>query len=161
MFNFHVNHKNLKQSATNLSNFLKTKGFNIPRNIILDATSKVFFVKNWNTIEAMSKNNIEPIKEERKKILCININLSESEVILLLNKSMKDTSNISFYMDHHKKDLNNNDLYFYFSSNKNFNNWVTFFILFCECLKEQNIKINKMEYFDISTEKSDWMLYFR
>lgn len=160
MFKFHINKKNLKQSSTNLSLFLKEKGFNIPKNVIMEAIAKVFFVKNWNTIESMAKNNIEPIIEENKKILCLKIDLSDNETISMLKKSISDTEGCCFYIDDFRKDSNNNTLYFYFCSNNEWKHWVDFVSLFTDRIKQKQINVDKFEYFNISTQKCDWAFLF-
>ena len=44
---YDINFKNIKQSATNLGEYLKE--FNIPHNKILEGFSRALFYKNWNT----------------------------------------------------------------------------------------------------------------
>lgn len=50
---YRLNKRNIKQSLQNLHNFFREKEIHIPRHILLDAIAKVFFVKNYNTLEGV------------------------------------------------------------------------------------------------------------
>ena len=73
-----INKKNVKQSIQNLSRFLKEKGYDIPRNIILDAFSKSIFYKNWNTLEAITEKPqiIQYIPEKKVYLIEVDCELN-------------------------------------------------------------------------------------
>lgn len=55
--------QSFKSSASNASDFLKTKGYDIPRSLMLNTLSVFMGMKNWNTAQAMLSNEIVNKKE--------------------------------------------------------------------------------------------------
>lgn len=86
---YFINKKNIKQSIQNLSSFLKDKGYEIPRNIILEAFSKSLFFKNWNTLEGLSTKPdlINHIPEKKSYMIEVECSLSKDLFLKALNDS--------------------------------------------------------------------------
>jgi len=89
---YFINKKNIKQSVQNLSHFLKEKGFDIPRNIILEAFSKSLFFKNWNTLEGLSSKPsiIEHVPHKRGYMIEVEGKVSHEVFIDLIKKSFEE-----------------------------------------------------------------------
>ena len=83
-----INKKNVKQSIQNLSSFLKEKGYDIPRNIILDAFSKSIFYKNWNTLEGITEKPqiIQYIPEKKIYFVELDCELNENDFLNVFKK---------------------------------------------------------------------------
>jgi hypothetical protein len=88
---YFINKKNIKQSVQNLSNFLKEKGFNIPRNIILEAFSKSLFFKNWNTLEGLSSKPsiIEHLPHKKSYMIEVEGNVPHEFFLSLIKESFE------------------------------------------------------------------------
>lgn len=97
---YFINKKNIKQSVQNLSSFLKEKGFDIPRNIILEAFSKSLFFKNWNTLEGISSKPsiIEHLPQKKSYMIEVEGKVSR-EVFLDLVKTSFEEGHCHAVMD--------------------------------------------------------------
>lgn len=86
---YFINKKNIKQSIQNLSSFLKDKGYEIPRNIILEAFSKSLFFKNWNTLEGLSTKPdlISHMPVKKSYMIEVECSLSKESFIKALTDS--------------------------------------------------------------------------
>lgn len=146
MFKFLVNKKSTKQSLKNVSVFLKEKGYSIPHNVLLEALAKVFFVKNWNTLKAMSESDIDiPVFKEESKYIFIFKAEHDADVILDIFKTkLSQNQNFDFYIENML--FEDNTYYIYFATRKTFNNWITYLILVGDAIKNSNIKIERFEY---------------
>lgn len=89
---YFINKKNIKQSVQNLSHFLKEKGFDIPRNIILEAFSKALFFKNYNTLEGMSSKPtiIEHLPERKSYMIEVEGNVPHTIFMQLIKDSFEE-----------------------------------------------------------------------
>lgn len=86
---YFINKKTVKQSVQNLNSFLKEKGFDIPRNIILEAFSKSIFFKNWNTLEGMTSKPeiIQHFQEKKSYMIEVECSIQENLFLKLINDS--------------------------------------------------------------------------
>lgn len=146
MFKFLVNKKSTKQSLKNLSVFFKDKGYSIPHHVLLEALAKVFFVKNWNTLKAMSESNNElPLYKNESKYIFILKAKHDADIVLDIFKTiLSQNQSFDFYIEN--MILEDNTYYIYFSTRKTFNNWITYLILVGDAIKNRNIKIDRFEY---------------
>ena len=138
-----INKKNVKQSIQNLSRFLKEKGYDIPRNIILDSFSKSIFFKNWNTLEAITEKPqiIQYIPEKKVYLIEVDCELNENDFLNVLKKVFLEA----------KCQANINDFKFFKNSyhveitfpNKNDNFLTAMFLL------SDNLKLHNVTRFDI------------
>lgn len=159
MFKFLVNKKTTKQSLKNLSVFLKDKGYSIPHHILLEALAKVFFVKNWNTLKAMSETNNEiPIfKNESKYIFIFKTESQSEEILEIFKKNLLQEKKFDFYIE--QLLFENNTYYIYFSTKTTFNNWITYLILVGNQIKKSNIKMDRFEYIRHVVDVENFMPY--
>lgn len=83
--------QSFKSSASNASDFLKTKGYDIPRSLMLNTFSVFMGMKNWNTAQAMLSNE----KENKKQDILDEIIKSKNGLVLI---SSKDPQKIINYI---------------------------------------------------------------
>lgn len=88
---YFINKKNIKQSVQNLSNFLKEKNFDIPRNIIFEAFSKALFFKNYNTLEGLSSKPsiIEHLPEKKSYMIEVEANITSEKFLEIFHQSIE------------------------------------------------------------------------
>jgi hypothetical protein len=159
---YELNLKNIKQSATNLSKFLKD--YNIPRNVLLEGMAKIFFFKNWNTLEGLATRPqiIEHINIQKRYLFEIEAQIEESTLLDLLKRSFKEGQAqfnlINFVSE--KKDNTFNYFHFEIDLMKSDKNILTAMFLMCEKLKNMKVVINKFDYCRVVCEKESFMEYF-
>lgn len=149
MFKFLVNKKSTKQSLKNLSLFLKEKGYFIPHNILLEALAKVFFVKNWNTLKAMSERDIDipVIKNESKYSIIFKAERDADKILEILKSTLLIKNNFvsyDFYIENIF--LVNKTYHIHFATRANFNYWITYLLVIGNTIKKNNIKMEMFEY---------------
>ena len=138
-----INKKNVKQSIQNLSSFLKEKGYDIPRNIILDAFSKSIFYKNWNTLEGITEKPqiIQYIPEKKIYFIELDCELNENDFLNVFKKvflEAKCQANINNF-----KSFKNSYHVEITFPNKNDNFLTAMFLL------SDNLKLHNVTRFDI------------
>lgn len=135
---YFINKKNVKQSIQNLSSFLKEKGFDIPRHLILDAFSKSIFFKNWNTLEGITSKPsiIEHMPEKRAYMIEIEGNIP-SEKLLKLVKDSFEEGKCHVVMDNFT--TQDNVCHFEFSFPGKSDNFLTAMFLIASSLKPYQI----------------------
>ena len=89
---YFINKKNIKQSIQNIHHFLIEKGYDIPRNILLEGFSKALFFKNWNTLEGLTSKPtiIQNIPERRSYMIEIEGKISQNQVLDFIKESFKE-----------------------------------------------------------------------
>lgn len=160
---YNLNLKNIKQSATHLGTFLKD--YNIPRNVLLEAISKVFFFKNWNTLQgiATKPNIIEHLNVQKRYLFEIEAQIEEKQLLSLFKDCFNEGNaqlNIINFLSEKRTDKFN---YFHIELDlmKNDRNILTGIFLLCDKFKKMNVGINKFEYCRVVVEKESLMTYFK
>lgn len=90
------NLQNFKSSASKTGGYLKNKGYNVPREILLDSLSFFLGIKNWNTMESILRNDNNEKLSINKNSMLKNNNYNN----LLFNK---DSSIYIIAADNQKK----------------------------------------------------------
>lgn len=152
--NYELNKKNIKQSVKNLSLFLNQEGIFIERHKLLEGVSKLFFMKNWQTLEGVVTNpeQIKYIKNNKKYLIQIEIDCSKDKLMDLFKHAFKESKcqfNVVNYQNRNSIHLIELDL-----SNNN-DNLITALFVFSNKIKETNYIVKKMEMARIFTEKED------
>lgn len=159
---YNINLKNIKQSATNLGKFLKD--YNIPRNVILEAIAKVFFFKNYNTLEAMSTkpNIIEYLNVQKRYLFEIEAQINETQLLNLFKECFTEGKAQFNMLNFLYEKQPNNFNYFHIELDlmKSDRNILTAMFLLCEKFKKMNIGINKFDYCRVAVENESFMAYF-
>lgn len=164
---YNINSKNVKQSLSNLSLYLKEKGFNIPHNVMLDGFAKALFLKNWNTLSATMQKpvSIQDIEAEYKYILEIEIDLSQSILRLIIEEAFaeaKATLYIDSFVCLNKDNKDETPKYqIILNLAKGSNNTLTGFMLLGEKFKSIPIIPTNMEFCRIQIQKESFMTYFK
>lgn len=149
-----------KQSASNLSSFLKESGYNIPKSVIFEGIAKVFFFKNWNTMEGVlsdpTKDDFEKVKT---KVLFIKINKSKESLLQVIKESsLKAKCNFEI-VDVKQKD-NEFRIEFDFRK-KGSDNYITLLMVLSETLKQDRSKIDHCYFWTTGVEKEDLTPLFK
>jgi hypothetical protein len=154
---YDINTKNIKQSASNLSNFFKEKNIDIPKSTILEAISKVFFFRNWNTLEGLSTKPqiIQHLKENKSYLIEIECSLTKNDLLSLIKKSFLK-ANAHFQLDNFIHE--NNYSHVNINLTKSTDNFLTAMFILCENIKPYDVK--KFEFIRIIQEKESMMSYF-
>jgi len=156
---FNITLKSIKQSAANLSLFLKKSGHNIPKALILEGLAKVFFFKNWNTMEGQLSDPLtHSFKKEKKMILNIEINQSKEYLLEKIKKSAIDAKFKYEISDFQEK---NNIYQIEFEMiNTGSDNFITFWFCFYENIRKDNTTVKDCYYWRISKEKESLQQLF-
>lgn len=150
--------KNIKQSAANLNNFLKEKEYNIPHNIILEAISKVFFFKNWNTLSSLSQNpqQIEYYPIQKKYIFELEASISKEEFLKMFENSFIVAKSQCHIINVLYKEPN---IHIELNTTNNTNILTAMFIL-CDEMKKRNIQVKRFDFCRIECSKESFMEFF-
>ena len=150
--NYLINKKNIKQSVQNLSSFFKEKGFDIPRNVLLDAFSKSLFYKNWNTLEGLSTkpDRIKNYPNKRAYMIEIECDLTKENLLTLLKKSFEEGKcNAIIENVLSEKNVHHFEIAFPVNSD----NFLTSMFLLVRSLKNDNVKVKRFDLLRIMFEK--------
>lgn len=153
--NFNLNLKNVKQSAANLSAFFKSSGYVVPKSVILEGIAKVFFFKNWNTLEGTITNPVKSnYKQSNMRVIFIEINKDKDYLISLLKKASIESKCNFVISDILEKDgVFKIELDF---GNTGTNNFITMWLLIAKEFKKDSSLIIKDFYFwRIESKKED------
>lgn len=84
--------QNIKSSAKNLSKYLMEQGISLPQNKILEAIAKVFFMKNWNTLEGSITNPeiVNHIENKKTYLIETEVNCKKEILLQLFRDSFKE-----------------------------------------------------------------------
>ncbi len=150
---YEISKKNIKQSTQNLINFLNKNGIIIPRNIAFEAIAKVFFNKNWNTLEAMTDNpsQIKNYKKNKTYIIEIESNCPQKELLTFVKDSFNE-GNCLFNMIDHRYNKNIN--YFEFDLTKNNNNIITALFILGNKIKKSKYHISRCDMVSVIIDKT-------
>lgn len=159
---YNLNLKNIKQSATNLGKFLKD--YNIPRNVLLEAIAKVFFFKNYNTLEGLATKPhiIEHLPIQKRYLFEIEAEIEKPLMIKLLNESFLEAKGQFNLINLLSEKVNEKTNYFHIELDlsKSDQNILTAMFLLCEKIKNMNVDISKFDYCRVVCEKESFMSYF-
>lgn len=148
---FNLNLKSVKQSAANLSLFFKNSGYSIPKSVILDGMAKVFFFKNWNTLEGKLSDPFEcDLKREKKMIVIININ-KDKEYLLSKIKDSAIKAKFKYEISDFKEKNNTYQIEFEMM-NTGANNFITFWMCFGKEIKKDNAIVKDCYFWRITKE---------
>lgn len=144
--------KSVKQSAANLSLFLKEAGYSIPKSVMLEAIAKVFFTKNWNTLEGKLTNSlIDGFEQERRIIVNMEINRSKQYLLEKIEQAALESKfkyNITNILE---KD---NIYQIEFDTLKtSSNNFITFWFMFEKIIKRDKVIVKNSYYWRVVKEK--------
>lgn len=149
---YDINKKNVKQSIKNLKDYFNSKGISIPHNNLLEGMAKVFFAKNWNTLEGLmtKSKSLDNIKTQKKYLIEIQINCSKLELLYLLKASFKEAKcllNIVEYQEFEDSHQITVDL------SENNNNILTAFLILSNKLKKTDYSVKKLDIVRFFVEK--------
>lgn len=149
-----------KQSASNLSNYLKDAGYNMPRNIILEAISKVFFFKNWNTMEGIISSPVrDDFEKTKKKTLFIKIN-KDKEYLLKTFRYCAQKANCDFEITDVKQNGSEFKIEFDFLK-KGSNNFLTLIMILGPKMKEDKCEVEHCYFWDVSIQRESLTEWFK
>lgn len=157
---YEISKKNIKQSVQNLTNILNKNGIIVPRNIALEAIAKVFFMKNWNTLEGVSTDpeKIKYIEKQKLYLIEIDTNCPKEKLLDLLKISFKQGNclfNMTNFNNHKSLNLIELDL------TKNNNNIITALFFFKENIEKTSYIINRMDMARLFSEKENLTELFK
>lgn len=157
--NYNINLKNLKQSALNLSNFLKSKDIELSHSANLEAISKILFLKNWQTAQAVATNpqTIEHISVCRYYIFEFTVNAPENIIKQYLKESFLEAKCVSQAINFLQK---NNDYHIQIDMSKSDSNILTAIFLLCDKLKNSSYNVSRFDYCRVVQEKENMMEFF-
>lgn len=149
---YFINKKNIKQSIQNLNHFLIEKGYNVPRNILLEGFSKALFFKNWNTLEGLTSKPtiIQHISERKSYMIEVEGEISQEKIIDFIKQSFKE-GNCHAVMDNFIGDNNSYHIEISFPGKND--NFLTSMFLLANYLKPYQIK--RFELLRIVLEKEN------
>ncbi len=149
--------KSVKQSAANASKYLQDEGYSIPKSAIYEMLSKVFFLKNWNTLRSkLEDSTADNFKQESKRIVIIEIDCPKSYLITLLNEaSVKANCKAPI-----ESILEKNVVFrITFDMLKNYPNTLTMLILMTNRMVKSPYVIKQFHFWDIKQMKEDILPY--
>ena len=153
---YSINLKNIKRSAFALADYLKEKGFNLPRHISLEAVARVLLFKNYNTLEALANRPrvLDYYQPEKKYLFEITIDCEKNELLKMLKDSFQKANailNIQNFLQDKK------DFYFELDLTKTDSNILAAIMELTQTLKNSSYKITRFEYCRVTCEKSSLM----
>lgn len=155
---YSVNLKNIKQSAANLSRFLKDSGHHVPFSTILEGIAKVFFCKNWNTLEALAqKPSIETLSRIEKKIFYIAFDRDQRYLSSLIAEAAK-AANCHFTLVGITCEKDRFRVEFDFP--KNTDNFITLWLFMARFLRRDGCTVTEFNYWTISQHEEDLIKIF-
>jgi hypothetical protein len=152
--------QNIKASAKNLSNYLLEQGVSLPNNKILEALSKVFFMKNWNTLEGsitnpeVSKNIIN----KKTYLIETDVDCSKETLLKLFREAFAEGKclfNLVDYQERGNIHLIELDL------TKNNDNIITALFVLGEKFKKSKYTVKRMDLVRMFTEKESLTALFK
>lgn len=152
--------QNIKNSAKNLSNYLLEQGVSLPNNKILEAIAKVFFMKNWNTLEGAITNPERTKNIETKKTYIIetDVDCSKENLLKLFRESFQEGKCVFNLVEHQERGsihLIELDL------TKNNNNIITALFILGEKFKKSKYTVKRMDLVRMFTEKESLTPLFK
>lgn len=157
---YEINKKNIKQSAKNLSEQLNKDGYLIPKNKVLELLSKVFFYKNWNTLEgvATSPEKVNSIRKIKRYLIEIETDCPKDKMLKLFEESFRNGKclfNVEDFQSNGKIHLLTLDL------TKNNDNVITAIFMLKNEMKKQGYRVERAEMARVFMEKEDLTSLFR
>lgn len=157
---YEINKKNIKQSAKNISEQLQKDGYLVPKNKVLELLSKVFFYKNWNTLDgiATSPEKVDSIKKVKRYLIEIETNCPKDKMFKILETAFTNGNcqfNVEDYQSNEKVHLLTLDL------TKNNDNVITAIFMLKKEMKKNGYKVERAEMARIFMEKEDMSALFK
>lgn len=149
---FNITLKSIKQSAANLSLFFKDAGYNIPKSLIFEGLAKVFFFKNWNTMEGQLTNSLTSgFKPDRRIIVNMEINKDKRYLLDTIEAAAKEAKFKYDIISIHEQ---NNSYQIEFNTLKiGSNNFITFWFAFEKIIKKDRAIVKNSYYWRVVKEK--------
>lgn len=152
--------QNIKASAKNLSNYLLEQGVSLPNNKILEALAKVFFMKNWNTLEGSITNpeKVKNIETNKTYLIETDVDCSKDTLLKLFREAFQEGKcvfNMVNYQERGSIHLIELDL------TKNNNNIITALIILGEKFKKSKYTVKRMDLVRLFTEKESLTPFFK
>jgi hypothetical protein len=149
---FNITLKSIKQSAANLSLFFKESGHNIPKSLIFEGLAKVFFFKNWNTMEGQLTNSLTSgFQPEKRIIVNMEINRDKKYVLQTIEQAAKEVKFKYNILSIHEQ---NNSYQIEFDTSKiGSNNFITFWFSFEKIIKKDRVTVKNSYYWRVVKEK--------
>lgn len=156
MKSFVVSRKNVKQAIKNVSAYLKQAGFSIPHTTLLDLTAKMFFAKNWQTLNA-SFDTPEERQVKTEKVLVIDTSLGVLQLKALFEEIGK-RANCLYSIEEIREYGSQKEFYFSVKLQNGIeSNFLVFMFLLAQHLKGMQIPIKEIKLWDTRIECQDLM----
>lgn len=152
--------QNIKNSAKNLSKYLMEQGISLPNNKVLEAIAKVFFMKNWNTLEGSITNPeiVKNIKNKKTYLIETEVNCSKEALLKLFRESFIEGRcqfNLVDYKERDNLHLIELDL------TTNNDNIITALFILVEKLKKSTYTVKRMDLVRLFIEKKSLTALFK
>ncbi len=156
MKSFVVSRKNVKQAIKNVSAYLKQAGFSIPHTTLLDLTAKMFFAKNWQTLNA-SFDTPEERQVKKEKVLVIDTPLGIPQLKALFEEIGKK-ANCLYSIEEIREYGSKKEFYFSVKLQNGIeSNFLVFMFLLAQHLKGMPIPVKEIKLWDTRVECQDLM----
>lgn len=161
--NYLLSLKNVKQSVSNLSEFLKNKGWDIPHTTLLHAFSKALFFPNWNTLQSQFEKP-ELFQAKNEYILRIQSDQTPKTVIDLIGEQAKKAdcqfiiSQTQLFPDYLEIRFTNP---LTLKKGISYSNLLTLMMIMGQEIKKLNWQITFFEYWQLKIEKQSLMDFFK
>jgi hypothetical protein len=156
MKNYLVSLKNVKQSAKNLSQFLKEQQVEISHSTLLHGLAKVFFFKNWNALEASfdAPVSLEPQAECEEKLICLKTNHSRNSIVSLFEKMAKK-ANCDLEIIKYNVTEKQDEIQVRVNLVKGMSNYSVFIFLIAQEMKAQNWQLDVFHTWRLDCKKEN------
>jgi len=152
--------QNIKNSAKNLSKYLMEQGISLPNNKILEAIAKVFFMKNWNTLEGVITNPeiVKTIENKKTYLIETEVNCNKEALLKLFRASFLEGRcqfNLVDYKERNHVHLIELDL------TTNNDNIITALFILGEKFKKSPYTVKRMDLVRLFVEKESLTPLFK
>lgn len=152
--------QNIKASAKNLSKYLIEQGITLPNNKILEAIAKVFFMKNWNTLEGSITNPeiAKNIVTKKSYLIETEVDCSKETILTLFRESFHEGKcqfNLVYYKERGNVHLIELDL------TQNNNNVITALFILGDKFKQSKYTVTRMDLIRLFVEKESLTALFK
>lgn len=152
--------QNIKNSAKNLSNYLLEQGVSLPNNKILEAIAKVFFMKNWNTLEGVLTNpeKAKDIVNKKTYYIETDVNCSKDVLLKMFKESFAEGKCLFNLVDYQNRgDIHLIEL----DLTKNNDNIITALFMLGEKFKKSKYTVKRMDLIRQFIEKESLTPLFK
>lgn len=159
MKQFLVNRQNIKQAAKNVGLFLKEKNVSLSHSDLLHLIAKLFFYKNWQTLEASFDEPLErkPFKEV---ILVLETPLPDEQLFSIFEKVSRQANCKCVLKKVHEQGNRKEFKVEVQLQNQIESNFIVFVFLLCEYFKKNKLPITQGHYWETRIECQDFMQIF-